>query len=486
MNLKIVFIVVLVLSTFLRIYRTPDLLGFWFDQGRDARVAWNIIHNKDLTLIGPTTGIEGIFLGPFYYYLITPFYLISNGDPVIPAISLALINVGAVILLYKFAKENISELAGVLSASVYGLSFSFVYANRWLSNPTALPFVVVLIFIQILKIINNSESKRELLFLGLLLGISLQLEAASAIFFIPATLLIFIIHEVVIKKYLLLLPGFLMTLMPQLIFDFRNDHLLFKSFQKFLITERSFQAIPIDFFTNRISFYYHSFFDKFFSQDTNYYLFSILLLIAIFVGIRKVPIKITRMILIWIFTPLTLLLFYHGNNGYVWDYYFTGLYPIFALLVGVVFAAIIKSSNSYFKGLVFTIIIVMSIHNFSIFSNFFSHKYPAYISLTPIINSIDWVYSDSQDQNFNVDIYVPPVISHSYDYVFLWRGSKIHNKLPTLENTKLLYTILEPDLERPHYRENWLNRQNGFSTVIASEEFGPILVQKRQRNEINP
>lgn len=485
MKLKIILIVILFLSIFLRVYRTSDLLGFWFDQGRDAKVAWNIIHNKDLTLIGPTTGIEGIFLGPFYYYLITPFYFLSQGDPVLPAISLALINVGAVYLLYKFGRDNISKLAGILSACIYGLSFSFVYANRWLSNPTALPFTVVLIFLLLAKIIHNSNSKKDLLFLGLLLGISLQLEAASAVFFIPATLIIFIKHKVHLKKIISLIPGFFITLLPQIIFDIRNDHLLINSFKKFLVTERSFQAVPIDFFTNRLSFYYHSFFDKFFAQDLNMPLFSGLLIVILFVGIRKIPNKISSIILIWIFTPLILLMFYHGNNGYVWDYYFTGLYPIFALLVGSVFASVLQSDSKLQKSVVFTMMIIIVSHNYSLFKNFFSNKYPAYISLTPIINSVDWVYKDAQDNKFNVDIYVPPVISHSYDYVFLWRGTNKFSKLPSQESTKLLYTLVEPDLERPNYRENWLNRQNSFSSVERFEEFGPVLVQKRQRNEIN-
>ena len=60
----------------LRIYRINDLLAFHFDQGRDALVIWDLWHNGKPFLIGPVTGLTGIFLGPFYYYLISPFYLI--------------------------------------------------------------------------------------------------------------------------------------------------------------------------------------------------------------------------------------------------------------------------------------------------------------------------------------------------------------------------------------------------------------------------
>ncbi|MEK7526341.1 MAG: hypothetical protein AAB546_02585, partial [Patescibacteria group bacterium] len=69
---------IFLIGFFLRIYRIGDLLAFHFDQGRDALVIWDLIKNKELFLIGPTTGLAGIFRGPYYYYLITPFYFLGN------------------------------------------------------------------------------------------------------------------------------------------------------------------------------------------------------------------------------------------------------------------------------------------------------------------------------------------------------------------------------------------------------------------------
>src|SRR3989344_2919866 len=83
-------------ALYVRIYRTGEVLAFYFDQGRDAMSVWNLLHNGDFFLIGPTTGIAGIFRGPFYYYLITPFYWLSKGDPVLPANFLALTSVVAI------------------------------------------------------------------------------------------------------------------------------------------------------------------------------------------------------------------------------------------------------------------------------------------------------------------------------------------------------------------------------------------------------
>ena len=94
--------ILLILALFVRVYRTEDLLGFYYDQGRDAKVIWRLWHEGRPFLIGPVTGLQGIFLGPLYYYLIAPFYLIGGGSPIIPAVFLAFLSTIAVFFLLRF------------------------------------------------------------------------------------------------------------------------------------------------------------------------------------------------------------------------------------------------------------------------------------------------------------------------------------------------------------------------------------------------
>src|SRR6266536_4880928 len=85
----IIFVVILIAAFFLRVYRIGTVLGFYFDQGRDAGIIWDLIHLHKFFLIGPTTGLPGIFRGPYYYYLIAPFYFLGKGNPVWPSIFLS-------------------------------------------------------------------------------------------------------------------------------------------------------------------------------------------------------------------------------------------------------------------------------------------------------------------------------------------------------------------------------------------------------------
>src|SRR4030043_814216 len=102
LNLLTLNLLILIIAgaLFVRVYRINDLLGFYYDQGRDALVIWRLWHEGKFFLIGPITGLAGIFLGPFYYYLLAPLYLIGGGNPVYPAVFLAFLSTLAIFVIY--------------------------------------------------------------------------------------------------------------------------------------------------------------------------------------------------------------------------------------------------------------------------------------------------------------------------------------------------------------------------------------------------
>src|SRR3989304_9348625 len=107
---------ILFLALFVRVYRVGDLLGFWYDQGRDALIIWKLWHEGKFFLIGPVTGLAGIFLGPLYYYLIAPLYLIGGGNPIYPVVFLAFLSTIAIFLLYFLGRQMHSREAGIFAA----------------------------------------------------------------------------------------------------------------------------------------------------------------------------------------------------------------------------------------------------------------------------------------------------------------------------------------------------------------------------------
>jgi len=488
MKTYILLISILAFSLFLRTYRASILTGFYFDQGRDAKIIWDLWHQNRFFLIGPTTGIEGIFLGPAYYYLIAPFYLLGGGNPVAASWGLAVICVLGIFVVYRIGKDFFNPSSGLLAALLISFSLSLVQSHRWLSNPTPLFLFSALAVWLILKIVHGSKSEWSWLILGFVLGISLQFEAASAVFFLPAVILIFLVFRKSIywkiKSLIHLAFSFLITLIPQLLFDFRHDHILVMAFRRFLLTEKSFAPTDSNFLLNRLKFYFDSF-SSVLTLDRLPAIIILLLLVLFTIAVwRIIPKKSLAVLLIWLLTPMAFLLLYQGNYGYVWSYYFTGVYQVFVLLIAVILSHVFFYSHLPFKkGLVGVVVAYLLVWNgFHIFNYLIANADgPTAIMLGSSLAAVDWVYKDTGDQPFNVDAYVPPVITHAYDYLFLWRGSTKYHLQPDRNIQSRLYTLYEVDVPHPERLESWLTRQATYATPEATIKFGGVAVDRRYR-----
>ncbi len=474
-------LLILVVGLFLRLYKTQDYLGFWYDQGRDAQSVWNLIHHRDFFLIGPTTGIEGIFLGPFFYYLLTPFYWISGGDPVLPAKAMAVINIMAIVVIYKIGASFLSYRVGFLAATMAVLSYHTSYASRWLSNPTPLPLFGNLSLLVLLLLVKG-QSTRLWIFLGLSVGLSLQLEAASAIFFIPSVVFSILALKRTYFKQKLWLTGtvaLFITLLPQIVFNFRNSNLLGESFWRFLVSNKSFQVQLVSGVSNRLSSFLDIMGEPFFYERSLKIFFLVFLLCLGILVHKKLDRNVFAPLLIWCFLPFIALLFYHGNNGFVWSYYFTGVMMPLILQAAI----LLIEGYRFHKYLRIPILLVLTLFLYSNIDKqaYFLANGGTYITFKSIVKAVDWVFEDSKGQDFNVDVYLPSVVPTAYDYIFLWRGSKFWNKLPSKETIPLLYTLHEDDPGISIFKDNWLKRQAGIGTVVYSRYEGGITFERRTR-----
>ncbi len=164
--------VIILLAIFLRVYRTNELLWFFYDQGRDALVIWEFIKNGKPFLIGPITGLVGIYRGPFYYYLISPAYFISNGNPGGAAAFLGFLNALGLIIVFALGSK-ISRWVGLVAAFLGAVSFNWIRNDRWLSNPSPIsffgPLALLLIYLSI------KQPMKYLFWVGVVFGLNFQL-----------------------------------------------------------------------------------------------------------------------------------------------------------------------------------------------------------------------------------------------------------------------------------------------------------------------
>src|SRR3989338_710163 len=99
-------IIIILFAAYLRFYRFSEFVTFLGDQGRDAIIVKRIITLEHFPAIGPPSSLGQIYLGPFYYYLIAPFLLFFNFNPVGPAFGAALLSLIGIIISYFIVKRG--------------------------------------------------------------------------------------------------------------------------------------------------------------------------------------------------------------------------------------------------------------------------------------------------------------------------------------------------------------------------------------------
>jgi 4-amino-4-deoxy-L-arabinose transferase-like glycosyltransferase len=494
---------VIVVAFTLRIYRQNELLGFYYDQGRDALVIWRFWHEGRLFLVGPVTGLAGIYLGPLYYYLIAPFYILSGGNPVVPVNFLAFLATVAIMVLYILGVKLHSRTAGFIAVVISSFSLYIVQAGRWLSNPTPILLTSVILFWVMWEILQQSMLKSKLksvnnlwILLAFLVGISLQFESASAVFYFPVVIVFYFWlylsnnrKSLPDTKTIIIAVGlFVITLLPQIAFNFRHDNLILDSFKRVLVKEKSFRLSFWDVLVPRLNYLWEVFNSKIIPERRVFVgIMSFLGLFSIIASKdSKLQKKVIPLFAIFLFVPCVGYILFQGNFGNIFDYYMTGYYLPMLLLFSIGLAEFMKSKSSRMVVLIFFLVfftVNIKLLKASLLSPTDSSTN---ISLPNQLKAVDYILKDGQKYGrFNVDFYVPPVVPYAYDYLFLWQGNKLCGPdlcgLQLNEQALILYTPYELDLFHPYRLESWLNKQEKIGNVVEETKFGGIVVQRRVR-----
>lgn len=213
-------ILILGLGLFLRLYKIENRAPFDWDQNRDYQAITSIATGKP-TLIGPVAkGEGGFFLGPLYYYLATPAYLLSDGNPLsLPLTSLAIDILSLLTILVLFPKIW-GRTKTLALALVWAFSWYMIESSRISWNVSLIP-LWTLLMVYFLSLQARLSLIRSL-GLGFLVGLSWHIHA-SLIPLAPLLLCFFPKKIFSPRQHILsLLLGYLLALLPLLIFDLRH------------------------------------------------------------------------------------------------------------------------------------------------------------------------------------------------------------------------------------------------------------------------
>jgi len=233
----VIFLFILALSV--RTYRLEATLTFLEDEGRDMLIAYRMLDTARPVLLGPQTSTGDMYLGPLYYYFITPALYLSGLSPLGPAMLIAITGALTSVLLYQIGKSWFGKLSGIMSGLMYAiLPLPVVFTrNSW--NPNLAPLISLLIIYCVIKIIEKpTGNKRIYLYLGGLAGILIQLHYMALLFLggVGLTLLVTRFHQ--LKSLLigasLALISFILVLSPFIVFEVRNDFVNTRAISRFV------------------------------------------------------------------------------------------------------------------------------------------------------------------------------------------------------------------------------------------------------------
>jgi 4-amino-4-deoxy-L-arabinose transferase-like glycosyltransferase len=235
-------------------------MEFLGDQGRDVYIIRDFLKNGNLFFIGPQTSIGNMYLGPWFYYFIAPSLLISNFNPVGPAVFIALVNIFTIFLVYFIGNKWFNRSTGLISAFLFAISPVAVKYSNFIWNPNIMPLFALLFIYFFFEAIFQHRYKffiyASLSFIMVInshyLGLALlPLPGLCWLYF-----LIKFIHAK--SKYLKsfvtnsLLAGliFLISLIPQILFDIKHQGQNIKALLTFFtqrettVNIKPYKAIP--------------------------------------------------------------------------------------------------------------------------------------------------------------------------------------------------------------------------------------------------
>lgn len=434
-------IAIILLALFFRIYKAVERADFGHDADLFSWIIKDIVVERHFRLVGQETSAPGIFIGPFFYYLLVPFFLVFNMDPAAIIVPLTIIGILTVLSYYFVFTKLFNYKVGLIISFLYAVLISSAvwFDRRWApSTPTNL-WTIWYFF----TVVMISRGKYWVLpILGVLIGLIWHIHIAllPALIAIPFALLAArkLPNFSQIIKFTIAL---IITSIPLVIFELRHDFGQTLSFLQNFATQHEGATgvyklqIVLDMVTKNINsllFTPHSF------KITNNFLFPISILISSFWLVKVKLIKIKDLIPLygWV---IGVVLFFSISSSPISEYYFYNIEIIFLTIISLLLYYVFKSAT-FGKVLVIGLLIIISSKN--IYSQFTQNTYhKGYVEKKAVV---DYIYRDSKEKGFpcfSINYITSPGENVGFRYFFYLKN--VHIAVPGRGSP--VYSIVIPD-----------------------------------------
>jgi hypothetical protein len=502
------FILYLVGAVFLRVWNLQNSLYFIYDQGRDAFVFEKLAQGK-FVLVGPTSGLAGFFLGPLWYYIGFPGYLLSRGNPYGICLWYIFISCLALPLLWYFAHKLFPKQKGfaVLTAVLLAIIPGSIRASLMIWNPL---LSVPLMTAALLALWKARSSRLWLAISFFCLALTLQSEFAYAVFFlIPLFVLIpWVRKKFDLRDFIVAAAAVGITFPPQLFFELRHHFLMTTSLIHSLGDKTT--SLPwSDLFSRRPGQLQSVTQEILYGMSNRAeYLFPISILLMVLgaaVIIKNWRKKqndqaafLWQLTTLFAIIPYPFYLIWRGNFGNFFWYYLTChfIFLIPLLVRGLV--AIVEIPE--FSGLKekwtqplklatwsFVVFMIMSITAISAdywYAIIFKAAETNNAGLGKIVSASEKIYQWAEQDNQpgpTVRVYTSNILTEQYDYVLNWYARSHYFQLPNTVrsgNEKRWYIMVESKAAAaPIFFQPWYYEATKGGHQVREEQVGVMTLE---------
>ncbi len=432
----ILLVIILLISAFLRFYKLPEMANFDFDQEYASNFAYSVLKEYPIQLIGQGLSIQGLFMGPIYFYYLVPFYAFSNLHPIGGYIGSVVLGLITVFTYFWVGKKMFGTTAGLIAAFFRGILFSFIDID-WSMTPAFSSDIVVIATTYFFYRYWHNDLKSQIP-LAFCLGLFTSLHPILFPFY-----LVFVIFLILKRKIPSLkittfsIFAFLIPIFPLIRFEFLHSFLevkqLFSLFGGQLTGYKDYISSLQEYLLVNIYEPYRIF--GILNIPKTY--FSVALFgILIFISFKKIGFWKDNFHKVFLLTTFIIFLSYYTFfPGHVSEYYFSAIGTL-VVLYSAASASLLAKKH---LPILFLIIIILSFFSLKTLSARWNN--PALITLVHkdfIVKEI--LKRQPKNQEFFVSYIKNPGWNFGFDYLF-----KLYGHTPQTREVKPpIYTIVLP------------------------------------------
>ncbi|HVZ12222.1 MAG TPA: glycosyltransferase family 39 protein [Patescibacteria group bacterium] len=357
-------IILFVTFIFLRFFELYGRGFVGWDQTDSAWATYRILTQNFFTLQGvPIKGNAGMYLGPLYYYLITPFYFITRMDMSASLFFAGVVSIVSVVIFFYITKQLFDKQTALVSTVIYTFSVGVVAADRIQAAYILIPIISFAFFYCLYRFLTGNE--KYLLYAAIVIGFGFHAHFTTVFYLIILLLTLpFFPRTKRTLQYglysLLAFAVFTFPLWIPLLFKHAGSNSILSYLSS---SNHGFHLVRLWQLRN----------DAFISFQNIFQLPVlrplVFLLIPLFAYVLKKS-KSEKIIFIyltvlWVIIPWIAFSMY---NGEITDYYFSLPRNLGFMMMGVILVALFKSKNQIIKYFPALLLVVYAAYNLYLFN----------------------------------------------------------------------------------------------------------------------